>query len=236
MKKTVLLDQAMTTDGKLMTLYEHDGALTIRIDGVELMSTRQHHSEEMLAEYACGHLGKDVAAKVLIGGLGLGFTLRATLGQLGPQATVVVAELMPAVIRWNLTPTYNLAADALADPRVTIVAGDVTDSLRRSRRAFDAVLLDIDNGASGLSTASNRWLYTDSGLATARGALRPGGCLAVWSATDAPTFIERMRGCGFTVTVEKSRAHRGGGGWNYVFCGRLHEPRPGSAEHVVGRR
>ena len=221
MKPTVLRDQTTTVDGNLMTLHEHDGAFTIRVAGVELMSSRQHHSEERLAELACGHIRQESSGvRVLIGGLGMGFTLRAALKHLGPDATVVVAELMPAVIRWNLTPEYKLGGDALADPRVQLVEGDVTDMLRDNRRRFDAVILDIDNGASGLSAASNSGLYTASGLTLARAALKPGGCLAIWSAGGDPAFVERMSQCGFDVSVERVRTHATGGSRNSLFIGR----------------
>jgi spermidine synthase len=222
MKKTILLDQATTPDGRPMTLHEHDGVFMIRVDGVELMSTRQHHSEEKLAELACGHISQQSAsARVLIGGLGLGFTLRAALEQLGPDATVVVVELMPAVIRWNENPAYKLAADAMADPRVEVVTGDVADVLKKSRGRFDAIMLDVDNGASGLTAASNSRLYSAAGLATIRAALKPDGCLAVWSADADPAFVQRMGEGGFAVTVERARTHPTGGSWNSLFLGRI---------------
>lgn len=222
MKKTILIEQATTPDGKSMTLHEHDGVFLIRIDGVELMSTRQHHSEERLAELACGHLkARPSGPRVLIGGLGLGFTLRAALAALGPDATVVVVELMPAVIRWNQTPDYKLGADAMTDPRVEVVAGDVTDVLKNCRGRFDAIILDVDNGASGLTAATNSRLYSSAGLAMIRSALRPDGCLAVWSADADPAFVERMGQGGFTVTVERARTHATGGSWNSLFLGRV---------------
>ncbi len=221
MKKTILRDQATTPDGKPMTLHEHDGAFMIRIDGVELMSTRQHHSEERLAELACGHLAEASGVCVLIGGLGLGFTLRAALQRLPPDATVVVAELMPAVVSWNREPEYGLGADAMADPRVEVVTGDVADVLRKSRRRFDAIILDVDNGASGLTTAANGRLYSADGLAVAKAALKPRGCLAVWSAGDDPAFVQRMGQCGFDIRVERARTHPGGGSWNALFIGRI---------------
>jgi spermidine synthase len=219
MKPTILRDQVTTADGRLMTLHEHDGEFLIRIAGVELMSSRQHHSEERLAELACAHV-RSAAARVLIGGLGMGFTLRAALANLGPDAAVVVVELMPAVIRWNQTPEYGLGADALADPRVEVVEGDVTDVLRRNRAGFDAIILDVDNGADGLTAASNGRLYEPAGLSMTRAALRPGGCLAIWSAGDDPAFVDRMRRCGWEVTVERARTHSGGGSWNWLFIGR----------------
>jgi spermidine synthase len=226
MKKTILLDQATTPDGRPMTLHEHDGVYMIRIDGVELMSTRQHHSEEKLAELACVHLqGRSSGARVLIGGLGLGFTLRTALENLGPDAEVVVVELMPAVIRWNQTPDYKLGADAMADPRVEVVTGDVVDLLKKSRGQFDAIILDVDNGASGLTAAANSRLYSATGLAMIRAALRPDGCLAVWSADADPAFVERMGKCGFAVAVERARTHPTGGSWNSLFIGRVGRQR-----------
>jgi len=226
MKKTILLDQATTPDGRPMTLHEHDGVFMIRVDGVELMSTRQHHSEEKLAELACGHLQtRSPRARVLIGGLGLGFTLRTALENLGPDATVVVVELMPAVIRWNQNPDYTLAADAMADPRVEVVAGDVVDVLKKSHGQFDAIILDVDNGASGLTVAANSRLYSATGLAMIRSALRPAGCLAVWSADADPAFVERMGQGGFAVTEERARTHPTGGSWNSLFIGRVGRQR-----------
>jgi len=218
MKPTVLLDRATTPDGAEMTLHERDGVLTIRVAGVELMSSRQHHSEERLAGLACAGLHDRPGARVLVGGLGMGFTLRAALSHLAPDAAVVVAELMPAVIRWNRAAEHGLGADALADPRVEIIEGDVADVLR-APGGFDAVILDVDNGAGGLTVAANDRLYAPAGLAAARAALRPGGCLAVWSAGDDPAFAERLRRAGFAVTVERARVHAGGGGWNTLFIG-----------------
>lgn len=222
MKKTILLDQATTPDGRPMTLHEHDGVFMIRVDGVELMSTRQHHSEEKLAELACAHVRTRASgATVLIGGLGLGFTLRAALENLGPGATVVVVELMPAVIRWNQTPDYKLGADAMADSRVEVVTGDVVDVLKTSRGRFDAIILDVDNGASGLTAATNSRLYSTAGLAMTRAALKPDGCLAIWSAEADPAFVQRMGQGGFAVTVERARTHPTGGSWNSLFIGRI---------------
>jgi spermidine synthase len=220
MKPTRLLDRAATPDGTPLTLHEHDGTISIRVGGLELMSTRQHHSEERLAELACAGLRDRAHAAVLIGGLGLGFTLRATLRQLAADARVVVVELVPAVISWNRVPAYGLAADVIDDPRVEIVAGDVADVLGAGRGRFDAILLDVDNGASGLTTAANDGLYGASGLGAARAALRPGGRLAVWSAGADPRFVARMEEAGFAVEVAKARAHPTGGSWNCIFVGR----------------
>lgn len=219
MKPTRLLDRTTTPDGAPLTLHEHDGTISIRVRGVELMSTRQHHSEEKLAELACAGLAARRRATVLIGGLGLGFTLRAALRHLAADAKVIVAELVPAVIAWNRNPAYGLAADVIDDPRVEVVGGDVAGLLAAGRGRFDGVMLDVDNGPSGLTTAANDELYGGSGLAVARSALRPGGRLAVWSATvDAP-FAAALREAGFAVEVVRVRAHATAGSWNRVFVG-----------------
>ena len=201
MKPTRLLDTAATPDGTPITLHEHDGTLSIRAGGVELMSTRQHHSEERLAELACAGLHGRRRAAVLIGGLGLGFTLRETLRHVAADAAVVVAELVPAVIAWNRNPAFGLAADVIGDPRVEVRACDVADVLGASRGRFDAIMLDVDNGASGLTTAANDGLYVAAGLGAARAALRPGGRLAIWSAAADPRFVARMEKAGFAVEV-----------------------------------
>jgi spermidine synthase len=203
MKPTRLLDRAVTPDGTPITLHEHDGALSIRVGGVELMSTRQHHSEERLAELACFGLRDRKRAAVLIGGLGLGFTLRQTLRHVAADATVVVAELIPAVIAWNRNPAYGLAADVLAE----------------SRGRFAAIMLDVDNGARGLTAAANDGLYAAAGLGAARAALEPRGRLAVWSAGSDPRFVARMEEAGFAVEVVKARTHPTGGSWNSIFVG-----------------
>jgi spermidine synthase len=219
MKPTRLLDRAVTPDGTPLTLHEHDGTLSIRVGGVELMSARQHHSEERMAELACADLGDRKRAAVLIGGLGLGFTLRETLRHLAADATVVVAELVPAVIAWNRNPAYGLAADVIDDPRVEIVGRDVADVLAESRGRFDRIMLDVDNGASGLTAAANDGLYGMNGLGAARAALKPGGRLAVWSAGPDHRFVARLEEAGFAVEVVKARTHPTGGSWNTIFVG-----------------
>ncbi|MCX7417486.1 MAG: hypothetical protein WCP23_05670 [Planctomycetota bacterium] len=222
MKKTNLLDHTTTVDGKPMTLHEHDGVVMIRIDGQELMSTRQHDSEERIAQLACAHITPPFpGACVLIGGLGLGFTLRAALKSLAADAAVLVAEIMPAVIQWNLNAQYNLGRDAMADPRVNMIQADVADVLHQSPGRFDSIILDIDNGASGMSVQSNSRLYEAAGLQMARSALKAHGCLAVWSASDDPAFVQRMRQCGFRVTVERARTHPTGNAHNALFIGRV---------------
>ena len=159
---------------------------------------------------------------MLIGGLGLGFTLRETLRHVAADATVVVAELVPAVIAWNRDPAHRLAADVIDDPRVEIVTGDVAEVLAASQARFDAIMLDVDNGASGLTAATNDGLYSSKGLGVARAALRPRGRLAIWSADSDPRFAARMEQAGFTVEAVKARTHPTGGSWNTLFIGTRH--------------
>ena len=219
MKPTRLLASATTPDGTPLTLHEHDGTRSIRVGGVELMSTRQHHSEERLAELACAGLCGRQRAAVLIGGLGLGFTLRETLRHVATDATVFVAELVPAVIAWNRDPAHSLAADVIDDPRVEVIIGDVADVLAASSARFDAIMLDVDNGASGLTAKANDRLYSSKGLGGARAALRPRGRLAIWSADADPRFAARLEQAGFTVDAVKARTHPTGGSWNTIFVG-----------------
>jgi spermidine synthase len=201
------LEQATAPDGTVLTLHRHDGAYVVWADGAELMSTRRHHSEERLAELACAPLRGQPGVRVLIGGLGLGFTLRAALRTLAADASVVVAELVAAVIAWNANPDYALAGAALRDPRVTVRHADVVAVLREGAGRFDAVVLDVDNGAAPLTTAGNARLYRDAGIATAVAALRPGGRLAYWSADADPAFERALRRAGLTVEVTRVRAH-----------------------------
>ncbi len=218
-KKWTRVDEALTPDGKTISLDEHDGDYTIRVDGSPLMSTRQHGSEEKLAELACARLSGKRGARVLIGGLGFGFTLKAALGAVGPDATVVVAEILAAVIAWNRNPAFKLAAAAMADPRVTVRQQDVMDAMRQERGGFDNIILDVDNGPASLSTEGNSRLYSHAGLLLARGALRPAGCLAVWSAAPDPAFQERMTRAGFAVDVRGCRSRRSSGGRHTIFLG-----------------
>ena len=221
MKKSVLLDQAQTPDGKTMTFHERDGVYTIRIDTIELMSTRHHNSEEVIAELGCAHIRAKSEAQVLIGGLGFGFTLRKSLACLSSNAVVTVAEIMPSVVTWNLAPEYNLAADALGDPRVKLVLEDVAKIIAARPAGFDSIILDIDNGTSAFSTEANKNLYREAGLLKAKAALKPGGCLAVWSSHDDPPFAKLMGRLGFDVKVERVQAHKNGGNWHSLFIGRI---------------
>lgn len=220
MKPLERLGIAHTPDGTRLDFYRHDGAYLIRADGVELMSTRRHHSEDRLAEVACNPLRDTVDARVLIGGLGLGFTLRAALRSLGPDATIVVAELVAEVIAWNANPAYNLSAEALADPRVRVVNDDVVNVLRANPAGFDAIMLDTDNGPDGMIMQESARLYSAVGVARTIGALRPGGVIVYWSVGDDPQFVTALRHAGREVETLRVRAHETSGPMHTLYVAR----------------
>jgi spermidine synthase len=207
MKPYERLGEAQTPNGTVIALYRHDGAYLLRADGVELMSTRRHLSEDRLAEVACAPLHEVAQARVLIGGLGLGFTLRAALRQLREDAEVVVAELLPEVIAWNADPRYDLSAAAMGDPRVRVVQDDVIHVLRANPAAFDAIMLDTDNGPDGMLMSESTPLYSARGIASTVAALRTGGTIAYWSVGDDPRFAGALRGAGLTMRALQVRAH-----------------------------
>lgn len=207
MKPLERLGEARTPNGTLLTLYRHDGAYLIRADGVELMSTRRHLSEDRLAEIACAPLSNAEKVRVLIGGLGLGFTLRAALRHLRDDADVVVAELVPEVIAWNADPGYELSADAMRDPRVRVVQDDVTNVLRANPDGFDAIMLDTDNGPDGMLMSENMRLYAARGIADTKAALRANGVIAYWSVGDDPKFAGALGASGLSVEAIRVRAH-----------------------------
>ncbi|MEK6611872.1 MAG: hypothetical protein AABZ29_03705 [Gemmatimonadota bacterium] len=220
MKPFRRLGEAVAPDGSVLALFEHDGAYVIRVNGVELMSTRRHHSEDRLADLVCRPLQEQRGARVLIGGLGLGFTLKAALRVLAPDARVVVAEIVGEVIDWNRNPDYPLASAALRDPRVELCHDDVALVLQRHRGAFDAIMLDVDNGADPLTTSGNAQLYRPVGIHLAAAALRPAGRLAYWSAVDDRDFEASLRHAGLSVKVTQVRAHATSGPWHTLFVAR----------------
>jgi spermidine synthase len=217
MKPLERLGEAKTPDGTVLQLYRHDGAYLIRADGVELMSTRRHLSEDKLAEVACAPLVTKPKARVLIGGLGLGFTLREALRHLGPDAEVVVAELVAEVIQWNANPEYALSAEAMADPRVRIVHEDVSKVLRNTVGGFHAIMLDTDNGPEGMIMKENSRLYATRGIAATMAALKPEGTIAYWSVGDDPGFVRALENAGLEVKAMKVRAHATSGPFHTLY-------------------
>ena len=208
MKPWETLANATTPDGGAMRLSCRDGEYVIWVDGRSLMSSRAHGSEESLAEAGCGHLRGAAAPRVLVGGLGMGYTLRAALDVLPADARVVVAELVPEVVTWNRDPLGALAGHSLRDTRVRVAVEDVGFTLRAHPRRFDAILLDVDNGPAAFTAQLNSSLYSAQGLAAAHASLVSGGVLAVWSAWDDDGFTRRLRSQGFTTRSSRVRARR----------------------------
>lgn len=232
MKPFERLGEARTPNGTVLALYRHDGAYLVRADGVELMSTRRHLSEDRLAEIACAPLAEVAGARVLIGGLGLGFTLRAALRVLRADAEVVVAELVPEVVAWNADPRYGLSAEVLADPRVRVVHDDVSNVLREGGGAYDAIMLDTDNGPAGMLMSENARLYATHGIARTVGALRPGGVVVYWSVGDDPKFARALRGAGLEVSTHHVRAHDTTGPRHTLYVASPRRRRGGPAAHA----
>ena len=209
MRHWILLDEAPIpgTDNAL-ALYQGKDDFFIRLKGgQELMNSRKHGSEDALGALPCERLKHPDSARVLIGGLGMGFTLAAALAAVGPGAEVTVAELIAEVVEWNRGPLGERSGRPLDDPRTRVYIGDVAKLLRRSRQHFDVIALDVDNGPEGLTRDSNDWLYSLAGIAVAQQALRPGGILAYWSAGPDRDFSDALRCCGLEVEEVTVRAH-----------------------------
>lgn len=201
-----LLGTAQVPGGEELKLFAHGRDFMIVLGHNELMSTRMRGSEEALATMTLERLGNPPAPHLLIGGYGMGFTLRAALGRIGPQGRAIVAELVPEIIEWARGPMAELAAGCLDDPRVVLRMDDVSDAILLAPEPLDAILLDVDNGPDGLVRADNRRIYSRSGLDAARRALRPGGILAVWSAAPDRAFTRRLSDAGFAVDEVEVRA------------------------------
>jgi len=201
-----LLGTAQVPGGEELRLFSHGRDFMIVLDRNELMNSRMSGSEAALAEMTCARLAGRRAARLLIGGYGMGFTLRAALAVLPAGARVVVAELVPEIIAWARGPMAELTAGCLDDPRVSVVEGDVSAAIAAGRGAYDAILLDVDNGPDGLTRAGNDGLYSAAGLEAAKAALVRSGILAVWSAGDDPAFTRRLNTNGFAADVAKVRA------------------------------
>ena len=229
-----LIAEARTADGTDFKLVRRGNEYIILADGKSLMSNRMHGSEEALAMFGLRQARTLKHPRVLIGGLGMGYTLRAALDLLGKDAGVLVAELVGEVVEWNQGVLGPLAGYPLKDRRVRVDVKDVAITLRSARAQFDAVLLDVDNGPSAFSSSANAGVYDDWGLAAAHESLRPGGILAVWSAREDRRFEQRMRYAGFRVEVEHVRARlKKGGPHHVIFLGHKTEDEGSGAR---GRR
>jgi spermidine synthase len=223
MPRSELLATARIPDtNKDLMLYRHQDKFSIVIPGRgELMNSRVHGSEIALAELACAAMGQSPSPRLLVGGLGMGFTLAAALGQVGEGAEVVVAELVPEVVAWNRDLMGEPSGHPLADSRTTVFEGDIAALLKAPGDGFDAIMMDVDNGPAAMIRRENDWLYTNDGLLVTRRALRPGGVLAVWSAGPDRPFQTRLRRSGFTVEERIVRPHRAGkGARHYIWLAR----------------
>ena len=209
MNPRVKLATVRTPSGGEMVLYQHDRDFSITINGQDLMNSRQHESELALARLGCAHLSDHRAPCVLIGGLGMGYTLRQALDMLNAQGQVVVSELLGVVVEWNRTFFGELNAQPLGDERVILKTGDVVELISRSQSRFDAILLDIDNGPSAMTDIGNRRLYGHEGMQACRRALRKQGCLAVWSAVPSKRFEQLLMRCNFHVRRFRVPAYKG---------------------------
>ena len=209
MKPRLKIATARTPDGGEMVLYQHGRDFSIQINGQDLMLSRQHESELELARLGCAHLADRKVPRILIGGLGMGYTLRQALDMLSPRAQVVVGELLGAVVEWNREFFGELNGHPLGDERVDLKTGDIVDLISRSRSRFDAILLDIDNGPGVMTDSGNRRLYGREGILACRRALRKQGCLAVWSAEPSKKFEQLLMSCSFHVRRFRLSAYKG---------------------------
>jgi spermidine synthase len=213
----ILLDTATVPGGEELRLLQRGAEFSIRSGNNELMNSRVYGSEEALAEIAIKKTGEQARPRILIGGLGMGFTLRAALRVIGPEARIVVAELVPAVVAWNRSWLASVSDQSLEDPRVSIREDDVASLMESGRSAYDAILLDVDNGPHALTRKTNEKLYSLSGLGAAYAALRPQGVLAAWSAQSDENFTRRLRKAGFEVNEVHVRARRARGGARHII-------------------
>ena len=213
-----LLDTAQTPgDGSELRLYERDNEFSIKVGNYELMNSRVYGSEDALGKLGCQKIAKRPRARVLIGGLGMGYTVRSALDELGDTAQVAVAELIPEVVQWNRGVLAGLAGHPLDDERVSVHEFDVAELIKTPEGGYNAILLDVDNGPQGLTVKENDWLYSPNGLDTTFAALKPKGVLAVWSSGPEAAFAKRLRRAGFEVEEVGLRARgKGKGGAHYT--------------------
>ncbi len=212
-----LIGTAEVPGGPPLRLFRRGADFMIVLERNELMSTRMSGSEVALGTMTCDRLSSRPAPRLLIGGYGMGFTLRAVLERLGADARITVAELVPGIIEWARGPMAELTAGCLDDPRVTLDMGDVAESIRRTSGEYDAIMLDVDNGPDGLTRPANDGIYSARGLAAAMHALKPGGTLAIWSAAPDPLFARRLAKAGFAVDEVRVRARDNGKGATHII-------------------
>ncbi|MFL6734244.1 MAG: spermidine synthase [Sphingomicrobium sp.] len=229
-----LIGTAQVAGGAELRLFRRGVDFMIVLDRNELMSSRMSGSEEKLAELTCARLGGRKAPRLLIGGYGMGFTLRAALRVLPPDATIVVAELVPEILAWARGPMTELTAGCLDDPRVSVVNGDVRALIGDPAQTFDAILLDVDNGPDGLTHPDNEHLYSMGGLASAKASLRSAGILAVWSAGRDSAFTRRLNASGFKVEEVVVRARSNGKGPSHIIWFAQTVPAR-AGKHATGR-
>ncbi len=213
----VELGRAKVPGGDEFRLMQRGDEFTIFAGTIGLMGSRQSGSEEVMADIAFARVGGRAKARVLIGGLGMGFTLRRVLAKFGADAEIVVAELVPEIVSWARGPLAGLHGTSLDDPRVTLKLGDVGNVMAADAQKFDAILLDVDNGPEGLSRPGNDRLYSAGGISAAKAALRPGGMAAIWSVAPDPKFTKRLGQSGMKVEELKARAHGGKGARHVIW-------------------
>lgn len=208
MKPRIKLAESKTPDGRTMALYNHDGVFSINISGNELMHSDSYTSEKLLGELGVARLKKDEPARVLIGGLGLGFTLQSVLESVGPETSVETVELLPEVIEWNREHLKELNGALLDDTRVAVLTNDVTKVVRKAKSGtYDAIMLDVDNGPVALVNKANLSLYSNTGVRSIRNALKPGGRAVFWSASPDERFEARLERNGFRVKAVPAKVH-----------------------------
>lgn len=213
----IKIAEGVAPDGLRLLLQRRGDEFLIRADGRDLMSSLDDGSSRALARLGCAHIDRSAEARVLVGGLGMGFTLAEALDRVGPRSSVEVAELVPAVVTWNRDYLGDLAGNPLRDPRAILFEGDVARAIARSAAEWDAILLDVDNGPSALAHRENHALYGDRGIGRIARALRPGGVLGLWSFGDDRGYTRRLERAGLRVSVERVEGSRKGRGRRHVI-------------------
>ncbi len=207
---------------QVISLFQGKDDFFIKLSGgQELMSTRKHGSEDALGTLPCKRILGSRSTRVLIGGMGMGFTLAAALKSVGPDSEVTVAEIIPEVVEWNRGPLGERSGRPLDDPRTRVYRGDVANLLRESPGYFDVIALDVDNGPEGLTVDSNNWLYSTVGIVAAQEALKPKGILAYWSAGPDQAFHDRLRQSGFLVEEVRVHAHGSKGALHTIWLATI---------------